>query len=142
SPVLPADPAADLVRVRLFLATTASALDLAIDGALVANAVFTLRSGLPAVRMDLDRNTLHLTRNVQGASFDGQIDLILAAVPPRASVGWSLSAAEPSSARLEVRNVNAASTPVDTFDLDGVSVRFSTGTDLLRRGGPLGPVPP
>src|SRR5262245_24583526 len=86
SPVLPADPAADLVRVRLFLSTTASALDLAIDGALVANAVFTLRSGLPAVRMDLDRNTLHLTRNVQGASFDGQIDLILAAVPPRASV--------------------------------------------------------
>jgi hypothetical protein len=40
-----APPATDLVRTRLFLTTTASALDLTVAGASLANAVFTLRAG-------------------------------------------------------------------------------------------------
>ena len=47
----PSDPATDLVRTRLFLTTTAPAIDLTVQGASLANAVFTLRAGPESVRL-------------------------------------------------------------------------------------------
>jgi Glycosyl hydrolase family 99 len=138
--VLPADPATDLVRARAFLTTTAAALDLSIDGALLGNAVFAIQRGLPSVRFTIDRNTIRMTGSAPGSTTDVTIDMILAQVPPRAAVGWSLSAASPVSARLDVRNVNASESPLDVFDLNGASGRFSSQSDLLRRNGPLGEV--
>ena len=85
----PADPATELVRTRLFLTTTAPALDLTVDGALLANAVFTLRSGPESVREVIDHNTIHIIRNPERAPLDLQIDTILAGVPRPPSDGGS-----------------------------------------------------
>jgi hypothetical protein len=133
------DPAANLVRTRILLTTTAASLDLTIDGASLANAVFTLRRSLSSVRMDLDRNTIRMTRNQQGSPVDVEIDTILADVPSQSVVGWSL-AGPLAGTRLEIRNVNGPPSAVDAFDLDGAAARVTTSSDLLRRGGPVGPV--
>ena len=139
---LPADPAVNLVRTRIFLTTSSGALDLSIDGAILANAVFTIRRGLPAVRMDIDRNTIRMTRNQQGSPVDVQIDMILAGVAPRTAIGWSITSTTPASTRLDFRNLNGPELPVDVFDLEGGAGRVTTEADLLRKSGPIGPVPP
>jgi glycosyl hydrolase family 99 len=142
APALDADPATNLVRTRAFLTTTTSSLDLAIDGASLANAVFTLRHGDPSVRTATDGNTIRVTRNPQGSTADFEIDMILADVPAHATVGWTLTAEAPARTRLEIQNVNSGQSPVDAFDLEGAAARFTSRTDLLRDGGPIGPVVP
>lgn len=138
--ILPPDPATDLVRARAFLTTTAAALDLSIDGALLGNAVFSIQRGLSTVRFTIDRNTIRMTGSQQGASTDAVIDMILAQVPAGSSVGWTLSSSQSATTRLDVRNVNASEAPVDVFDLNGAAGRFTSQSDLLRRTGPIGPI--
>jgi len=139
-PDAPAEIAVDLIRARVFLTTTAPNLDLTIDGASLANAVFSIRTGLPTVRMEIDRNTIRMIRNLQGSPVEVEIDLILAGVPPRAMVGWTAGGPAAAGTRLEIRNVNASPSVIDTFTVNSTSARFTTATDLLRSGGPLGPV--
>src|SRR5262245_56328432 len=136
-----ADPAVDLVRTRVFLTTTASAIDMAVEGVTLANAVFTQRGGPGSVRAVVDHNTIHFTRNPDRAAIDFQIDMILADVRPSGTVGWTLASESPASSRLDIRNANTGESRVDSFDLDGASGRFTTRADLLRNGGPLGAVP-
>ncbi len=138
--VLPPDPATDLVRTRAFLTTTAPTLDLSIDGALLGNAVFSIQRGLSTVRFTIDRNTIRMTGSQQGASTDAVIDMILAQVPAGSTIGWTLSAPQSASTRLDVRNVNASEAPVDVFDLNGAAGRYTSQSDLLRRNGPIGPI--
>jgi len=88
---LPADPATELVRTRLFLTTSAPALDLTVEGASLANAVFTLRAGPETVREVIDHDTIHIIRNPERAPLDLQIDTILAGVRPGTTIGWRLA---------------------------------------------------
>ncbi len=129
----PADPATELVRTRLFLTTTAPALDLTVEGASLANAVFTLRSGPESVREVIDHNTIHIIRNPERAPLDLQIDTILAGVVPRATIGWRLASESAAPTRLEVWNVTRRGTSrVDEFATDAAQAAFSSRADLLR----------
>jgi hypothetical protein len=138
---LPADPATDLVRARLFLTTTASAVDFSVDGDLLANAVFTLETGPASLRATIDGSTIHITGNTLGQMADLQIDMILAAVVPHGRVGWLLAPVS-GDAQLSVQNLNSV-TPVtiDQFRTDGPTAHFTSSSDLLRAGGPLAAVP-
>ena len=138
----PADPATALVRTRAFLTTTAPSLDLTIEGASLANAVFTLRAGPESVRAVIDHDTIHFTRNPEGTAFDYEIDLILAGVAPGSTVGWRIANERPVRTRLEIWNVNrGGSARVDLFDADGTQAAFTTRADLLRRGITVDRVP-
>jgi Glycosyl hydrolase family 99 len=134
------DPAQNLVRTRAFLTTTAAAVDFAVDGASLANAVFTVRNGPASVRTVIDRNTIHVTGNSQGSSLDLEIDMILADVLAGTTVGWTLSTGSSARSTLELRNVNGPQAAVDSFDLTGSTARFTSRSDLLRVNGPIGPV--
>ena len=135
------DFAVALVRTRAFLTTTAPAVDLTIDGAMLANAVFTQRAGPTSVRTVIDHNTMHVIRNTAGETVDLQIDMVLARVPPGRTVGWTIDSETPVRTQLEIRNVNQAESVVDRFETGG-SQRFTTKTDILRAGGTVPGVDP
>ena len=139
SPVL-ADPAKDLVRTRIFLTTTATTIDLSVDGAALANAEFTARRAGASLRATFDRGVIAVSGNPQGSEVDLQIDAILAGVTERSSVGWKIVADR--QARLEILNSNGTPSPVDTFEMTGGARRFETRADLLRSSGPLAAPPP
>jgi hypothetical protein len=129
----PSDPATDLVRTRLFLTTTAPAIDLTVHGASLANAVFTLRAGPESVREVIDHDTIHVTRNPERAPLDLEIDTILAGVVPKATVGWRLASEAAAPARLEVWNVTRrGAARVDEFSTDNGDAAFTTRGELLR----------
>jgi hypothetical protein len=129
------DFAVALVRTRAFLTTTAPAIDLTIDGVLLANAVFTQRAGPSSVRTVIDHNTIHVIRNTAGETVDFQIDMVLARVPSGRTVGWTITPETPARTQLEIRNVNSGESAVDRFETNGSSSRFTTRSDLLRAGG-------
>src|SRR5579864_1218312 len=134
-----ADPATDVIRSRVFLSITSTAADLTVDGAVLANALFTLRSNDPSVRMKMDGNTVHVTANTAGTTADVQIDTILAHVAPHQIVGWTLSLGSSGTADLQIQNLNRAlPVAVDRFETSGPLARFTSSGDLLRDGGPLG----
>jgi glycosyl hydrolase family 99 len=135
---LPPDPATNLVRTRALFSTTATTIDLSIDGARLANALFTLRSADSAVRASFDGNILRIVGNARGSAIDVEIDMILAGVIEGTSVAWNVDAGGTANARLDIVNINGAPMAVDTFVLEGNSGRFRSSADLLRRGGPLG----
>ena len=134
SPLL-ADPARDLVRVRILITTTASALELKVDGATMAGAVITPGTVDSVPRVLFDHHAVAMSRNLPGSEVDLQIDAIIAGVTEGGSVGWNVVADRQT--RLEILNNNGAPFPVDTFELAGGSRRVETSGDLLRRGGPL-----
>jgi glycosyl hydrolase family 99 len=137
-PVLSTDPAHDLVRIRAFLTTTAPAVDLTLDGAEWANAI----SPNPAYRVIIFGPTVRITRSSTGAA-DIPLEIILAGVPPHGTVGWTIQpAASGGATTFEIDNLNQASPRVvDRFQVGDVAARFTTRADLLRDGGPLGPIP-
>ena len=136
-PVDAADPATDLVRVRAFLTTTSSSVDLALDGAEWANAV----SPDPAYRVIIDGATVHITRGSTGEA-DIPLNIILASVREHGTIGWTLTPVQPGSSTLQIDNLNtAAPRAVDRFTAGAAAARFTSDADLLREGGPLGPIP-
>jgi Glycosyl hydrolase family 99 len=138
----PADPATELVRTRLFLTTTAPALDLTVEGASLANAVFTLRSGPESVREVIDHNTIHIIRNPGRAPLDLQIDTILAGVLPRTTIGWRLASESAVPTRLEIWNVTRrGASRVDEFATDAAQAAFTSRGDLLRSAETIVRVP-
>jgi hypothetical protein len=142
APPLPTDPATDLARVRVFLTTTASGLDLTLDGATLASARVTAEAGVPTVRATTGGSVLHVTGNEAGASSDLRVDMVLANVMPGARVGWTVALFSSGHATLDVRNFNgSAPVAVDRFETDGPVARFETRSDLLRNGALFGPVP-
>jgi hypothetical protein len=70
-PVLPTDPATDLVRVRAMLTTTSTAVDLSLDGAEWANAISPDQN----VRVTIDGRTIHVTRRIAGEAAYDDADL-------------------------------------------------------------------
>lgn len=131
------DPATNLVRTRLFVTTTASSVDVAVDGARVATAIPTVRLGPVTIRTNLEQDTLRITGNFPGQTADVQIDTILAAVPANGSVGWTLTPAGTAATRLEVQNLNRENpAAVDRFDTS-VATRFVSSGALLLSGGPI-----
>jgi hypothetical protein len=129
---LPPDPATDLVRVRGFLTTTSTALDITVTGAEWANAV----SRDPAYRVIIDGPTVHVTRKTSGEA-DIQLDIILGSVGAGRSVAWTLTPVAPGASSLDLYNMNGlAPRAVDRFDAGAGGGRFSTSADLLREGGP------
>jgi hypothetical protein len=139
SPLL-ADPAKDLVRIRIFVTSAASALELTMDGATMASGLVTVVRGGPAVRSIFDHHAIAVTGNLPGSDLDLQIDAIVAGVAEHTNVGVNVVADRQT--HLELLNRNAAQLPVDTFDMSGGSRRFETKGDLLRAGGPLAAPPP
>ena len=139
---LPADPATELVRTRLFLTTSAPALDLTVEGASLANAVFTLRAGPETVREVIDHDTIHIIRNPERAPLDLQIDTILAGVRPGTTIGWRLASESAAPARLEVWNLTRrGALQVDEFATDALPAAFTSRGDLLRSAETIVRVP-
>ena len=128
---LPSDPASDLVRVRAFLTTTSSAVDLGVIGAEWANAV----SADPTFRVIIDGQTVHVTRKTAGEA-DIRLDIILASVRARTTVTWSVTPVAPGVSTLEIDNLNGAGPrQIDRFDAGAGINQFSSSADLLRQGG-------
>lgn len=136
------DPAIAMVRTRAFLTTTAPAVDLTIDGLSLANAVFTQLSGASSVRTVIDHNVVHVIRNTAGETLELQIDMVLARVPARRLIGWTLAHEASARTRLEIRNLNRGDSIIDTFEIDGLTRRFTTPSDLLRARGVVDRVAP
>ena len=136
--VLPNDPATDLVRVRAFLTTTSSSVDLAVAGAEWANAV----SADPSIRVIIDGQAVHVTRKTSGEA-DVQLEIILASVHAHTRVTWTVTPVAPGASTLELYNSNGAMPrAVDRFDAGSGAGHFTSSADLLRDGGPLPPIPP
>ena len=141
-PAVPPDPATQLVRARLFLTTSAPALDLTVEGASLANAVFTLRAGPESLREVIDHNTIHIIRNPERAPLDLQIDAILAGVLPGTTIRWKLASESATPARLEVWNVTRrGALRVDAFATDAPEAAFTSRGDLLRSAETIVRVP-
>src|ERR1700682_4860867 len=80
-PLVPDDPASDLVRVRAFLTTTSTSVDLTVAGAEWANAV----SPDSSIRAIIDGHTLHVTRKNSGEA-DVRLEIVLGSVHAGTSV--------------------------------------------------------
>lgn len=135
---LPPDPANNLVRLRAFLTTTSSAVDLDVAGAEWANAV----SPDPSIRVIIEGPTVHVTRKTSDQA-DVELDLIMASVEPHTRVAWTVVPVRPGSSTLELFNVNgAAARAVDRFAAGSATGQFSSSADLLLEGGPLPAIAP
>jgi hypothetical protein len=134
---VPADPASDLVRVRAFLTTTSTSVDLTVAGAEWANAV----SPDPSSRAIIDGQTLHVTRKTSGEG-DVQLDIVLGSVHAGTSVSWTVAPVASGASALELYNENGAvPRAVDRFDAGSAVGHFTSPADALRSGGPLPPIP-
>lgn len=132
------DPATDIAATRIFVTTTASGVEVRIDHATLANAIFTQRSGRSSLRTSTADNTIQIRENAAGAAAVVQVDAILTGVKADSVVLWNVALGSPGSAQIEVANQNhGAATTVDRFDTRDVTARFSTNANLLRDGGPL-----
>lgn len=135
---LPPDPATGLVRLRAFLTTTSSSVDLGVSGAEWANAV----SPDPSIRVIIDGPTVHVTRKTSGEA-DIELDVILASVEPHTNVTWTVAPVAPGSSTLELFNVNGSGArAIDRFTAGSGVGQFSSSADLLREGGPLPAITP
>jgi hypothetical protein len=134
----PPDPAIDVVAARLFVTTIAAGVDVRIDHATIANAIFTQRAGPSSLRTSTVDNTIRISANTAGTTATIQVDAILTDVKADSVVLWSVTLASTGGVQIEVANQNhGAPTTVDRFDTSDLSARFSTKADLLRSGGPL-----
>src|SRR5438046_1650041 len=95
-----ADPATDLVAVRLLLTTTASGVELSVENAQLANGLFTTLTGPAGLRTRSTDNTISISGNSPAASATVQVDAILAGVRARTSVGWTVTLTSDGSAVL------------------------------------------
>jgi hypothetical protein len=133
----PADPASDLVRVRAFLTTTSTSVDLTVAGAEWANAV----SPDSSFRAIIDGHTLHVTRKTAGEA-DVPLEMVLGSVHAGTSVSWTVAPVASGASALELYNVNGAvPRAVDRFDAGSVVGHFTSPADVLRAGGPLPQIP-
>jgi len=132
------DPAVDLVVARLIVTTTATGVDIRVENATLANAIFAQRIGPSSVRTSSAENTIQINGNAEGTTATLQIDTVLAGVKPRSLVLWNVAVASGGTVEIEVANGNrAAPAAVDRFETSKSSARFSTSADLLRDGGPV-----
>ena len=132
------DPAIDIAATRLFVTTTAVSVEIRVENATIANAIYTQWSGPPSLRPTTVGNTLQIRGNEAGVTASVQVDAVLTGVHAHSDVVWAVALTPPGSAQIDVANQNhGAATAVDRFDASGSSARFSTNADLLRDGGPL-----
>ena len=133
------DPAADLVRLRLNITTTASAADLAVEAGAIANSATFVLAGSTRVRLAVSGNRLRLLRNTAGESAEGQFQLLVAGVTADRVVRWTLALDPPGDAEVEVYNLNHEDHPllVDRFQSSSARESFVTDAHFLRLGGPL-----
>src|SRR5215510_5910129 len=127
------DPATDIVATRLFVTTTAVSVEIRVENATIANAIYTQWSGPPSLRPSTVGNTLQIRGNEAGVTASVQVDAVLTGVHAHSDVVWAVALTPPGSAQIDVTNQNhGAATAVDRFDASGSSAQFSTSADLLR----------
>src|SRR5262245_58110344 len=111
------DPAVDIAATRLFVTTTAVSVEIRVENATLANAIFTQRSGPPSLRASTAGDTLQIRGNESGVTASMQVDAVLTGVHAHSDVVWTVAATPAGSVQIDVANQNnGAATAVDRFD--------------------------
>lgn len=133
------DPAADLVRIRVLVTTTASNASVTLRTGVVAHHGARLVAGSPAVRIGVRDSAMSVSLNTAGRPVEAEFLLLVARVSADAPVEWSASQSLPGTTGIEIHNVNRDDRPalVDRFDLDAASADFRSPSAAVRAGGPL-----
>jgi len=131
------DPAHALARVRLVVATEASTAALTIAGATIASYDSAPLDALGATRTTHSGAILQLSRGTGGQTAEGQFDVVLADVPERGTITWSLTASSDADTTLEVYSINDLARPslVDRFSARTRNASFDTDAALLDAHG-------
>jgi hypothetical protein len=141
-----ADPAADVVRIRAIISTTAPAMSLTLRSGVVVHHSVRVLAGGPAARVTARTGTVTLSRAPLDRTVEAELVLIVAGVTPDNPVEWSATQSSSGTTVIEIYNANDPdrSTLVDRFDLEAASGDFRSPPSALRTGGPLSlrrPVP-
>src|SRR5262245_33625409 len=85
------DPAIDMSAARMFVTTTAASVEIRVENAAIANAIFTQRSGSPSLRASTAGDTLQIRGNEAGVTASVQVDAVLTGVHAHSDVVWTVA---------------------------------------------------
>ncbi len=130
------DPARNLARVRLFVSTRASTVDVTVTNAGTASYRSSIVSGREGVRSSQTGQTLRISGNIAGELAEAQFDLILSDVPASGTIGWHVSAERSAETILDVQVPRNPGRPqsIDRFTTDQATTTFATDAALLQPG--------
>src|SRR5205814_5210544 len=133
------DPAQNLARVRLLVATTAATTDVTVSGASIASYISAVLDGPDGTRASRTGATLRMSNPAAGRRAEARFDIVLAGVRAGGSLTWNLTTDRAAEAQLEVSSANDLDKPrlVDRFESHDSTAHFTTDAALLAAHGHL-----